>query len=272
MNKIEDEDFKRNWEEVSAEKQQLDARSDERILKGIERKIKPSVNIRKIYWAAAAIVILGVGFYFFRFSPSAQHETNIFFSTNYSKKVTLPDGSMITLQPHSKIELAADFGETDRNITFSGKAVFDIAKDKTKPFHINAHDFHVQILGTKFFLDQTSEEQKVELFEGKVKIDYKGKITYLLPNETWSKNSKNQNFHYYAVNAKKSFSFQDESFEKVINQLEEVYHVKIDYPDQYKNKQIRGSFSGNLNEVLSVIGYPFNLKPEKSNDNVIQLK
>lgn len=101
---------------------------------------------------------------------------------------------MITLQPHSKIELAADFGETDRNITFSGKAVFDIAKDKTKPFHINAHDFHVQILGTKFFLDQTSEEQKVELFEGKVKIDYKGKITYLLPNETWSKNSKIRTF------------------------------------------------------------------------------
>lgn len=64
MNKIEDEDFKRNWEEVSTEKQQLDARSDERILKGIERKIKPSVNIRKIYWAAAAVVILGVGLYF----------------------------------------------------------------------------------------------------------------------------------------------------------------------------------------------------------------
>ena len=84
MNKIEDEDFKRNWEEVSAEKQRIDTQSDERILKGIERKIKPSVNIRKIYWVAAAVVILGIGFYFFRFSPSAQHETNIFFSTNLS--------------------------------------------------------------------------------------------------------------------------------------------------------------------------------------------
>ena len=40
MNKIEDEDFKRNWEEVSAEKQRIDTQSDERILKGIERKIK----------------------------------------------------------------------------------------------------------------------------------------------------------------------------------------------------------------------------------------
>lgn len=36
---------------------------------------------------------------------------------------------------------------------------------------------------------------------------------------------------------KEEFFFQDEAFEKVINQLEEVYHVKIDYPDQYKTSR-----------------------------------
>lgn len=272
MNKLEDEDFKRNWEEVSKEQEKIDQETDERIWQGIEQKAQTSVNFKKFYWIAAAVMVLGFGLYFFRFINPVTSEIRVFSSTDSTKQINLPDGSIITLQPHSTMELAADFGETDRKITFTGKAVFNIAKDKTKPFHINAHDFTVQVLGTKFFLDQTSEVQKVELFEGKVKIKHAGKITYLLPDETWSKDANNKSHHYYAVNSKKSFSFNDESFEKVISQLEEVYHVQIDYPAQYRNKQIKGSFSGNLNEVLSVICYPFNLKPEKNNDNTIKLK
>ena len=41
---------------------------------------------------------------------------------------------------------------------------------------------------------------------------------------------------------------------------------------EYEEKRIKGSFSGNLNEVLTAICYPFNLKTEKKSEKEIQLK
>lgn len=276
MNNMEEEHFKKNWEKTYNEKQEIDLEVDARIRNGIQRKIRSGNKLKKLYWVAAAAVITGFGILFYTpSSPPASVEavqSQFYSSMDFTKEISLPDGSSIVLEPHSTIELATDFGKADRKITFTGKATFDIAKDKTRPFRINAKDFTVQVLGTKFFLDQTGGEEKVELFEGKVKINYKGKITYLLPNESWSKNVEEKVQTPLAAGVKRNFSFEDENFENIIKELEAVYNIKIDYPQAYAKKRIKGSFSGNLDEVLSAICYPFNLKTEKKSDNQIQLK
>ncbi|WP_333852938.1 FecR family protein [Epilithonimonas sp.] len=275
MNHTEDENFKRNWKKVAEENQQMDSQTDERIQAGIQRKIKSGNKFKKLYWVAAAAVITGFGVLLYTPSSPTSVEkvqSQFYSSTDFTKQISLPDGSNIVLEPHSTLELANDFGKTDREIIFTGKATFDIAKDKTKPFRINAKGFTVQVLGTKFFLDQTSGKEKVELFEGKVKLDHQGKITYLLPNESWNKNMKEQAQTYVVANVKRNFSFEDENFENIINELEVVYNVKIDYPQEYAKKKIKGSFSGDMNEVLFAICYPFNLKAEKKSDNQLQLK
>ncbi|GGG66305.1 FecR family protein [Epilithonimonas arachidiradicis] len=275
MNHTEDENFKRNWEKVAEENQQMDSQTDERIRAGIQRKIKSVNKFKKLYWVAAAAVITGFGILFYMLSSPASVEkaqSQFYSSVDFTKKISLPDGSNIVLEPHSTLKLAKDFGKTDRKITFTGKATFDIAKDKTRPFKINAKDFTVQVLGTKFFLDQTSGKEKVELFEGKVKVNHQGKITYLLPNESWNKNMEEKPQTYIVANVKRNFSFEDENFENIIQELEVVYNVKIDYPQEYARKKIKGSFSGDMSEVLFAICYPFNLKAEKKSDNQLQLK
>jgi ferric-dicitrate binding protein FerR (iron transport regulator) len=275
MNNIDDENFKKNWKKTCEENLRMDSETDARIQAGIQRKIKSGNKFKKLYWVAAAAVITGFSVLFY--TPSSPDsiekvQSQFYSSVDFTKKISLPDGSNIILEPHSTIKLAKDFGKSDRKITFTGKATFDIAKDKTRPFRINAKDFTVQVLGTKFFLDQTSGKEKVELFEGKVKVDHQGKITYLLPNESWNKNVKEKAQTYLVADVKRNFSFEDENFENIINELEVVYNVKINYPQEYAKKKIKGSFSGDMNEVLSAICYPFNLKAEKRSDNQIQLK
>jgi len=275
MNNIDDENFKKNWKKTYEENQQMDSETDARIQAGIQSRIKSGNKFKKLYWVAAAAVITGFGVLFYTPSSPASVEkvqSQFYSSVDFTKKISLPDGSNIVLEPHSTLELAKDFGKTERKITFTGKATFDIAKDKTRPFRINAKDFTVQVLGTKFFLDQTSGKEKVELFEGKVKVNHQGKITYLLPNESWNKNVEEKPQTYIVANVKRNFSFEDENFENIINELEIVYNVKIDYPQEYAKKKIKGSFSGDMNEVLFAICYPFNLKAEKKSDNQIQLK
>ncbi|WP_336960384.1 FecR family protein [Chryseobacterium contaminans] len=273
---MEDDDFKKNWEETYKENQQMDQITDARIKAGIERRIKTGRNLKKIFWAASAAAVVGIGLFLYRPSEpdSALEHSKVqtYASSDFTKRINLPDGSHIVLEPHSTLVLSSDFGKADRKITFTGKATFDIVKDKTRPFRINAKDFTVQVLGTKFFLDQTNGKEKVELFEGKVKVDHQGKITYLLPNQSWSKNIEKPAHFYYTADARRDFSFEDETFKNIVSELEQVYNIKIEYPKEYGEKRIKGSFSGNLNEVLSAVCYPFNLKTEKKSDKEIQLK
>lgn len=273
MNRYTDNNFKKNWEEVYKEKRQMDDLTDARIQKGIERKISSIVSFKKWYWVAAVFFIfsgIGILFYLDSSATSDQHKKetifpNTFASYNYTKRISLPDGSIIIMQPNSKLVLAQGFNEKHRRILFMGKATFDIAKDKTKPFIIDAKEFTVQVLGTKFFLDQTTGKQKVELFEGKVKINHQGKITFLLPNEVWNQNTETITKNYLAADSQRDFSFNEESFGNIIAELEVVYHVEIHYPEKLREKTIKGSFSGNLNEVLSALSYPFNLQVENIN-------
>lgn len=264
------------WEDTLMENQQIDAETDGRLRAGISRKITKFRNLRKLYWTAAATVVIGLGISFYTPSLGDQPKDKVshyFTSQEVSTKVMLPDGSKIVLEPHSKLIMAEDFGKKDRKIDFTGKGTFDIAKDNTKPFRINAKDFTVQVLGTKFFLDQTEGKQRVDLYEGKVKINQGDKITYLMPTESWSQHIEIRAENKVAIyNDARKFAFQDETFENIIVKLETAYNLNIDYPQEYRHSKINGSVTGSADEVISTLCYPFDLKPIKITENHIELK
>lgn len=273
-------DFEKDWQDARKVSQPLDSSVDERIQAGIVAKLNRQRKFRKVYWSAAAVVLLG-GFLTFNWVNAPKNEAVqqvqytavTFFEThNETKKITLSDGSEVVLEPYSSLELATQFGKINREVKFRGRANFSIAKDKLKPFKIDADNFTVQVLGTKFFLDQTNGKEEVQLFEGKVKINHQGKITYLLPNENWKIDQTQTTSPYLAVSDAKNFSFNDEDFSQIISELESVYNVKISYPQVLASKKIKGKFSGNLDEVLSAVSYPFNLTITKKSDNELLLK
>jgi len=268
--------FEKTWKAVSEEKQKMDAATDSRIWRGIEGKIKRD-HKQKYYWMTAAILVPLFGILFFYKDFDSKEKKNdlsaLVLQTNESSKTfRLSDNSLITLQPHSKLSISNDFGKKYRNVTFQGKAFFSIAKDKSKPFIVNAGDFSVEVLGTKFLVDQQSEEKKVKLLEGKVKIDHNGKLTFLLPQENWSNSPTKNDFHYYAISKTRSFTFENITFENAIAEIENTYGTHITYPQKIAKNQVSGAFSGNLTEILSIINYPFNLKTTFKNENEIVLQ
>lgn len=266
--------FEKIWTKVSEEKQEMDSATDSRIWRGVNRRIKQN-NHRKYYWMAAVLVPLFGILFFYKDLDSKQPKISlsaIVLQTNeVSKTFRLSDNSIITLEPYSKLFINKDFGKKYRNVKFLGKGFFSIAKNKSKPFIVDAGGFSVEVLGTKFSVDQRSDEKKVNLFEGKVKVNHNGKLTYLLPNENWSTSSTKNDFHYYAVTAVKTFTFENTTFEDAINEIENTYGAKITYPKKIAKNQVSGSFSGNLKEILSIINYPFNLKTTVKNENEITL-
>lgn len=90
-------------------------------------------------------------------------------SPNERTKVTLADGSVVTLD--SGTRLLAKLGKSRRDITLlAGRALFQVAKDRQRPFVVRAGDRSITALGTVFDVLLSPRELRVTLAEGTVAV------------------------------------------------------------------------------------------------------
>lgn len=267
-------DFENQWKSLDEDNRKIKAASEERIWNGLERKIQFRKNTRKFLAVAAVLLPLFtiMGLYLMENGSSSSAQKEVVYKTSdVQKEFVLSDGSKIILEPQSELKLAKDFGSKTRTVSFTGKAFFSVAKNKSVPFIVDAKGFKVQVLGTQFNLDQ-KENNKVYLKEGKVKVDYKGHSTFLLPKETWLADKNGIEKHFYDHEVERKFDFNDMKFTDAVSKLEETYNISIEYPKEYKNNIIDGDITGNLEKVLQTISFPFNLNIAKESQDRIILK
>ncbi|WP_287002770.1 FecR domain-containing protein [Sphingobium sp.] len=82
---------------------------------------------------------------------------------------TLEDGSKVSLDAASKVDIA--FDDAHRNLTLlSGRAKFDVAKDRARPFSVIAGDKQIVATGTSFSVELLHGRTRVILYEGHVAI------------------------------------------------------------------------------------------------------
>lgn len=266
-------DFDNQWKSVKEENRKMKDSTDQRIWNGLEHKIRFRKNTKRVLWTAAVLLPLFTLITLFSTGnemKSPDHQQMVFRTEKVQKEFILSDGSIITLEPESELKLTDDFGNKSRNVSFKGKAFFSVAKNKALPFIIDANGFKVKVLGTQFLLDQRSADKKVYLKEGKVKIDYKGNTTFLLPKETWIADKDGAEKHFCDQDVVRTFDFDEMKFGEAISQLEKTYNVSIAYPQHYKENIIDGNITGDLDKVIKTIGFPFNLTAGKqSADHII---
>jgi transmembrane sensor len=84
--------------------------------------------------------------------------------------VVLVDGSRITLDSNTRIQVALD---TDRRLIRldQGEALFDVAKDPLRPLIVEVADKRVTAVGTEFSVRRDSDDIRVLVKEGRIRID-----------------------------------------------------------------------------------------------------
>jgi ferric-dicitrate binding protein FerR (iron transport regulator) len=89
------------------------------------------------------------------------------------KTLTLSDGSEISLNAASSLQVPSDFGEKQRNVILSGEAFFKISKDKVHPFIIRTGKLFTRVVGTSFNIQAYPEDAliKVAVATGKVQVE-----------------------------------------------------------------------------------------------------
>ena len=279
-------------------------------LMAIEAKLKlapvaaaqtPVFNIpRKTRWpwiAAASIVAITISIWWVVGTHSvnkpviAQKEptwVTIITGESAGKDTTMPDGSFIKLYAGTSISFIDGFKQKERTIKMSGKALFQVAGDISRPFIVYAAGFTTKALGTKFEINTQQKGRFVaRLLEGKVVVKTEDRTAqpmediYLLPNEqleydlqrkTATLNKGNSAAEAEAKSIKENKeAAPDLAFSKlplpvVFKMLEDDYSIVIVYDtDKVSGMEFSGTFKRSADPffILKKITRQFNLKLRK---------
>jgi len=114
--------------------------------------------------AAAAVAVVSL-------LPSAPQArwTTYAAEKGHNRNLRLADGSMVTLGAGSTLKVSLD-GPNRRVVMDNAEAVFDVAKDSSHPFLIQAGDHEVRVVGTRFDVLRSNGRVVVTVERGIVQV------------------------------------------------------------------------------------------------------
>lgn len=184
-------------------------------------------------------------------------------------QITLQDGTKVWLNAGSSLRFPASFAGNERNVTLTGEAYFEVAKDKARPFLVTTATgsetpMTVKVLGTHFNINAYPDEQQntVTLLEGAVKVDYGPSNALLAPGKEAILNKTTGRLHTADGDTESAiawkngyFIFDNEKVESIMRQISRWYDVEITYQGDVSRKAIGGSLSRskNVSEVLNML-------------------
>ncbi len=130
------------------------------------------VRIRR-YWrgaaAAAAIIVVVAGSWLFFHQTGRQEVTWTKVTADATNKYfRLPDSTLVLLRKGATVTYSAAFGHSDRLVTLSGDAFFDVAPYEKIPFRIQTERAVIKVLGTSFVVNTTINTDRVVVVTGKI--------------------------------------------------------------------------------------------------------
>lgn len=128
---------------------------------------------RRFALAASILLVVGVAWamvpsllFDMRDRPVQAFQTQ----TGQRTKITLPDGSVVTLDSETAMRFA-DKPDVRQVTLVHGRAFFQVAKNRSRPFIVSAGGKQVRAVGTAFEVGIEQGEMTVVLAEGKVRVE-----------------------------------------------------------------------------------------------------
>lgn len=180
-----------------AESQDLPSLNQQRVWARIQHTVQepvedksaatiPKRNWQPVRWAALIALLLGIGWAIqHNLPPNAMTYQELIVQAGGKNKLiekinqgsrplklTLEDGSIITLEKNSKLSFPAHFERDKRNVILTGEAFFEIAKDPDRPFYICSNEVVTKVLGTSFRIRafDDSKQVVVQVRTGRVSV------------------------------------------------------------------------------------------------------
>jgi Fe2+-dicitrate sensor, membrane component len=213
----------------------------------------------------------------------------------------------VWLNAGSKLIINEDFGESLREVTLTGEAFFDVAKNPDKPFIIHTPAVDIKVLGTQFNVKSYPSDKTTEtsLLRGSVEVVVKKRpdekyvlkpneklvvlneeITSPEKNNDWPAN-RNSNENIIAIKSltyqqgdttaieaawvRNKLSVKDEPFIELARKMERWYDVAFEFRNKWLEEAfITGSFENEtLEQALEALRFSFDFKYRINGKTVI---
>jgi transmembrane sensor len=262
------------------------------------KKPVSSIPVLRITLSAAAVLLLMLaGWWFFKYeyrttdqptTASIVAPVSMQWRVNTTAKpleVLLPDQSIATIEPGTKIQFEKDFSGKERRVLLSGNGFFKVKKNPAKPFVVASGQITTTALGTSFRVMEHKDGVTVKLYTGKVVVNKIGGTNkwggpvYLLPGTAMTFSTKENRTTVFGfvpedenkfIGSKKltqqksittavtgEMNFDNTPLEQVLSAIEKRYTVAIEYDQQ----QIAGRYftgkvlqTDSIEVILNVIG------------------
>lgn len=257
-------------------------------------------------WAAAACVIIVLGFYFYTISPKQEKQITYSSANGERKTLQLSDGSLIILNGGSSVSVDEGFNKNARNVTLQGEAYFEVKPNANLPFIVYTPYMNVRAVGTAFSIKAYPGEKTAEtiLIKGLVEVTLKedsNKTVMLYPLQKVSVKGIQKASSGHPVVAVPAYDtasvlpqvgvqgelevneiawtqnklvIDDSSLEEIAAMLERWYGVNVEFVDQeIRDYRYTGAFDKEeLNTVLEFLKETRYFRYEIVNDESRKLK
>ncbi len=216
-------------------------------------------------FAVAAILLVVVGISLFLSRDLIRYQS---IATTYGeiKQVTLPDGSVVTLNANSEIKFSRfNFSTKTREVILNGEADFSVVHTKSNQRFVvmTNNNLAVTVLGTQFSVYNRLKRSEVVLRKGKVELNYtsinskQSKQLVLRPGDKFIKNDRGTDQVYLSntddVVAWKNhdFLFEGNTLAEVANTINDNFGIKLMFQNkELASRKISGTFHAEKAEEL----------------------
>ncbi|MFT4031500.1 MAG: FecR domain-containing protein [Siphonobacter sp.] len=237
-------------------------------------------RILRLRWAAVAaslaLLVAAVGIFYWKNRP-------VRYQTDYGEfaKITLPDGSKVTLSANSELEYESVWDDQDsRVVRLNGEAYFSVVHTRdNQKFRVKTpDDVQVEVLGTEFTVDSRREKTRVVLASGKIRLTHHQDNILMKPGELVEISSSQKKLIPKQVRAEVYFSWKEArlvfyktTLAEILEKLEERNGLQIEVTNKaLLQQEITGTIpNANLDKVLESLSSLFDLKITKRGNVLI---
>ncbi|MFA5419517.1 MAG: FecR domain-containing protein [Bacteroidales bacterium] len=229
---------------------------------------KKKVHMPGWFSGVAAAAVLVIGLVIGSLIQYGGHESmgqieSFYVPMGSRSRVTLTDGTTVSLNSNSRMELDDGFSGTNRIVSLQGEGYFEVKADKNNPFTVKTDNFNITVTGTRFNVSSYADDQKISatLAEGRVQLATKNSKTIVLkPGEkiTFDQKTMQPVLEQADVESELAwvegeFIFKEIPFPDLIRKLERWYDVRLLYKGNDFNSMMYSGRFKNQETIWQVL-------------------
>lgn len=246
-------------------------------LQPVDAPVRPLWPRRVWLRLAAVLLLLGLGALLRWYTQRGTWAWKEIAAIERVEVLTLPDGSIVSLRPGSRLRFPRPFDAGQRQVFLEGEAWFEVSHDTLRSFRVQSPNLRVEVLGTSFAVRDRSGDAvaQVDVASGRVRVLAQDSLLLSAGQSgRWDPDTLtrvSQSAHFLAWKAR-TLSFEAAPLAEVLPAMSRYYEreIRLAAGQRPPSSGLTATFRGeSLREALEVLSLTLDLRIDTANEIIL---